>query len=299
VKLIYRNEINLEKWDALVRSKPDAAVFSLSTYLDAVAENWCIYVDENYTKGIAVPFTIRLGVKICYTPKFITYIEWFGTQKSDFSEVITSLKAHFSQGFFSVLTAPDSNSPNPFVCQVIPLDSVVVYNSQANRMFSKFEKSHLKVAYLQEENTILEIIRQELPAKVASLDTKALDSLAVLLSALKKEGLLKTLAVSENGNVVGGLFLVDFNESVLYLKGAFTKESKKNGAMYGAMKFFIEATRSEQKMVDFGGSRVEGVKRFNTNLGGTDRIYSYYEWNHAPFWFNCLKWLKNRVKGKN
>jgi hypothetical protein len=289
----------LEKWDALVRSKPDAAVFSLSTYLDAVAENWCIYVDDNYTKGIAVPFTIRLGVKICYTPKFITYLEWFGTHKSDFSEVITSLKTHFSQGFFSAFIAPDSNYSDFFVCQVIPLDSVVVYNSQANRMFSKFEKSHLKVTFLQEENTILEIIRQELPAKVASLDTTALDSLAVLLSALKKEGLLKTLAITENGEVVGGLFLVDFNESVLYLKGAFTKESKKNGAMYGAMKFFIEATRSEQKIVDFGGSRVEGVKRFNTNLGGADRIYSYYEWNHAPFWFNWLKWLKNLVKGKN
>ena len=68
MKLIYRNEIDLEKWDALVRSKSDAAVFSLSSYLDAVAENWCVYVDEKYTKGIAVPFTKRLGVKICYTP---------------------------------------------------------------------------------------------------------------------------------------------------------------------------------------------------------------------------------------
>jgi len=299
VKLVYRNEIDLEKWDALVCSKADAAVFSLSSYLDAVAENWCIYVDEKYSKGIAVPFTIRLGVKICYTPKFITYLEWFGAQKSDFSEVTTVLKGHFSQGFFSVLTAQESNSSDPFVCQVIPLDSEIIYNSQANRMFSKFEKTQLKLQFLQEENTILKIIEQELPAKVASLDAKALDSLAVLLSALKKEGLLKTLAVTENGEVVGGLFLVDFNHSVLYLKGAFTKESKKNGAMYGAMKFFIEKTRSEGKLVDFGGSRVEGVKRFNANLGGSDRIYSYYEWNHAPIWFNWLKSLKNLVKRRN
>lgn len=299
MKLIYRNEIDLEKWDALVRSKSDAAVFSLSSYLDAVAENWCICVDEKYSKGIAVPFTIRLGLKICYTPKFITYLEWFGTKKSDFSDVTTVLKAHFSQGFFSVLTAQDSDSTEPFVCQVIPLDSEIVYNSQANRMFSKFEKTHLKLAFLQEENTILEIIRQELPTKVASLDAKALDSLAVLLSALKKEGLLKTLAVTENEEVVGGLFLVDFNHSVLYLKGAFTKESKKNGAMYGAMKFFIEMTRDEGKLVDFGGSRVEGVKRFNANLGGLDRIYGYFEWNHAPIWFNWLKTLKNLLKERN
>lgn len=299
MKLIYRNEIDLEKWDALVRSKSGAAVFSLSSYLDAVAENWCIYVDEKYSKGIAVPFTIRLGLKICYTPKFITYLEWFGTKKSDFSDVTTLLKEHFSQGFFSVLTAQDSDPTDPFVCQIIPLDSEIVYNSQAKRMFSKFEKTHLKLAFLQEENTILEIIRQELPAKVASLDAKALDSLAVLLSALKKEGLLKTLAVTENEEVVGGLFLVDFNHSVLYLKGAFTKESKKNGAMYGAMKFFIEMTRDEGKLVDFGGSRVEGVKRFNANLGGLDRIYGYFEWNHAPIWFNWLKTLKNLVKERN
>ena len=298
MKLIYRNEIDLEKWDALVRSKSGAAVFSLSSYLDAVAENWCAFVDEKYSKGIAVPFTVRLGVKICYTPKFITYLEWFGAQKSDFSEVTTCLKVHFPQGFFSILSASDSNSSDQFVCQVIPLKPDVVYNSQANRMFSKFDKANLKLEYLQEEKTILEIIRKELPAKVASLDAKALDSLGVLLAELKKEGLLKTLAVTENGEIVGGLFLVDFNESVLYLKGAFTKESKKNGAMYGAMKFFIENTRNEQKIVDFGGSRVEGVKRFNLNLGGVDRMYSYYEWNHAPIWFNVLKSIKNLLKGK-
>ena len=42
-------------------------------------------------------------------------------------------------------------------------------------------------------------------------------------------------------------------------------------------------------LFDFGGSRVEGVRRFNVNLGGKDSFYSSIEWNNAPFWFNWLK----------
>ncbi|MEY3237827.1 MAG: hypothetical protein RI883_1928, partial [Bacteroidota bacterium] len=75
MKIIQREHIDTKKWDALVSSSSDNAVFSLSTYLDAVAENWCVLTDDEYSKGIALPFTVRIGIKVIYTPIFVRYLE--------------------------------------------------------------------------------------------------------------------------------------------------------------------------------------------------------------------------------
>jgi hypothetical protein len=51
----------------------------------------------------------------------------------------------------------------------------------------------------------------------------------------------------------------------------------------------IERTLKEAKPFDFGGSEVDGVRRFNQNLGGIDQHYYIYTWNFAPAWFKLAK----------
>ena len=58
-----------------------SSFFSYSWYLDATAEDWCAVITEDYSFGIALPFTKRLGVETLYTPTFVRYIEVLGDQK--------------------------------------------------------------------------------------------------------------------------------------------------------------------------------------------------------------------------
>ena len=62
MKIIERAYIDVVKWDQLV-DRENGLVFNCSYYLDAVAENWCIYVNEEYTSGIALPYVVRLKKK--------------------------------------------------------------------------------------------------------------------------------------------------------------------------------------------------------------------------------------------
>lgn len=297
MKIIAREHIDTEKWDALVKSSPENSVFSLSCYLDAVAENWCVYVDEAYSKGIALPYSIRLGVKMCYTPIFVRYLEWFGEKSIDGKALLETLKKEFSQGHFNCKDL-HTETTEKLIFQVIDKDQQPVFGSQAKRMFSKFEKSEMTIELSMEEKAIMQHIYAELPQKIASLNTTSLPKLEKLIIALKAFDLLKTIVVKEKKEAVGGLFLVEFNNSVLYLKGAFTPESKKEGGMYAAMKTAITMAKQQGLIFDFGGSRVDGVRRFNVNLGGEDITYYSFQWDDSPIWFKVLKKAKQTWRKK-
>jgi hypothetical protein len=298
VRFIQREHIDCVKWDALVKSDPSVSVFSLSAYLDAVAENWCVFTDENYSKGIALPFTYRLGVKTCYTAVFLRYVEWIGEQTVQFDQLISLLQAEFPGGQICIKQAILGYPSEEFVFQRILDLTERTINSQAKRMLTKSEKAVFSIEEATTIDGIQAIIAEELPQKIATINDSSLTVLQQLTANLQGEKLLKILAVKKDNELVGGLYLVEFNDTVLYLKGAFTKEAKDSGAMYFAMNEAIKQAQAVGKNFDFGGSRVEGVRRFNVNLGGHDQVYFSYEWNNAPFWFKLLKKARQAWKRK-
>ena len=298
MRFIQREHIDCAKWDALVKSDSSASVFSLSTYLDAVAENWCVFTDDHYSKGIALPFTYRLGVKTCYTAVFLRYVEWIGEQTVQFDQLISLLQAEFPGGQICIKQDILGYPSEEFVFQRILDLTERTINSQAKRMLVKSEKAGF---YLEEATAIdgiQAVIAEELPQKIATINDSSLSVLQQLTANLQSEKLLKIRAVKKDNQLVGGLYLVEFNETVLYLKGAFTAEAKASGAMYFAMNEAIKQAQEAGKNFDFGGSRVEGVRRFNVNLGGHDQVYFSYEWNNAPFWFKLLKKARQAWKRK-
>lgn len=298
MKFIQRKDIDLKKWDALVKSDSINSVFSLATYLDAVSENWCVLTDDNYSNGIALPYSNKFGVKTCYTPIFVRELNWCGEKTIENKHLFSLLKNEFAAGQLSSSMLLSEEQKEEFIYQSIEKDQEVVLNSQAKRMLAKFKKSSMSCEFVTSTDEVFQHIYKELPKKVSSLNERSLASLEKLVAQLQAENLLKVLVVKEEGEVVGGIFLVEFNGSLLYLKGAFTAESKKEGAMYAIMEKAIAYSKEKGLNFDFGGSRVEGVRRFNVNLGGEDRVYYSYNWDNAPLWFKWLKKAKQAWKRK-
>jgi hypothetical protein len=298
LRFIQREHIDCAKWDALVKSDSSVSVFSLSTYLDSVAENWCVFTDEQYTKGIALPFTKRLSVKTCYTAVFLRYVEWIGEQTIQFDKLISILQAEFPAGQLCIKQDALGYSREEFVFQHLPFSTERTINSQAKRMLSKADKKQYQLVEVDSTQDIQDIITEELPQKIASINDTSLSTLEKLTRQLKNENRLRIIAIKDQTITIGGLYLVDFNDTILYLKGAFTKDAKDAGAMYFAMNEAIKQAQAAGKKFDFGGSRVEGVRRFNVNLGGHDQVYFSYEWNNAPFWFKLMKKARQAWKRK-
>jgi len=291
MKIVERADLKTELWDKLVHESTDSTIFSLSFYLDAVAENWCVLVDEVYSKGIALPYTIRLNVKTLYTPIYLMYVEWLGEDLP--CDLIALLQKSFTVGDICIKHKLSHSNRKEYVRQELVESK---YNEQTKRALKRFEKSGLQLVKGALENDILSVIESELPAKIASLDKQAILTLHKLVPVIAQNEMLSSLAILDDNKIVGGILSMQFKNRIIYLKGAFNESAKKNGAMFKCISTIIDEESETQNIIDFGGSRVENVRKFNMNFGSVDCIYYNYTWNKAPFHFKVLKRLKKALK---
>ena len=287
--------IDKTKWDALVHAEKASSVFSLSTYLDAIAENWCIFVDEEYTCGMAIPYINRLGKRIAYTPVFMRYCEWFGdsTRKS---EAFRMIEQYFAAGNLNFREEESVSKSNLLLRFQSIEPGNWKTNDQVKRMLKRFAQSGMTI---QRDGNIADVIKHidsQLSNKIDGINKRSIERLVKLTNGLNKIGMLQVIAVFQERECVGGIFLVNNQHRTLYLKGTFTDNAKKQGAMYATMFAAIEESLKRELIFDFGGSNADGVRRFNLNLGGTDQYYSVLKWDNLPSWIvkiqRLVRWIK-------
>ncbi len=290
MKFIERTEIDVEKWNALVGKEKEAHFFSYSWYLDAVAENWCLLTDESYSKGIALPYTKRVGVEILYVPIFSRSMRAMGELSNSDLDMIRER--------FKVIEL--ATTTNIFGTQKMRFHQTIVdfesrkLSSQAKRSLKKAANSGVEVTKNDSFELIFAAIEAELQGKFQGVNAERIERLKKLFEGAQAEGFLKVFEVSDGKETGGIVCLVDENQ-VLYVKGACPENLKKNGGMYLALNSAIEFAHEHNLKFDFGGSNVKGVQRFNKNLGGLDQPYFYYEKNNAPIWFRLARKFKNRL----
>lgn len=280
-----------------MKNTPNASFFSYSWYLDAVAENWIVIVNDDYTSGIALPFIERASVRMIYSPIFLRYIEFLGT--TPFEGGINELIHSFFQVIDTSYKEELFKGGKEFVYQQITDFSNHKFGSQAERSLKKAIKNEYKIVNTQDCFPILKSVELELKDKFDGINEKSIETLGVLFEAADKAGVMNVYEVVDKAsNSLGGIVCLENESSVLYLKGAVSNEAKSNGAMYLALSTAIEKAKKENKTFDFGGSRMEGVMKFNHNLGGEDVVYYNYSIDNGPLWFKVARRLKKKWSKK-
>ena len=297
MNFIERKNIDCIKWDKLVSNNPDSSFFSYSWYLDATAENWAILIEGDYTAGIAIPYTKRAGIEIAYTPIFVRYLECFGVF-SDLNLLEKCILERFKVVQINFKEPILNYKSESFVFQTISSSEEPKISTQAKRSLKKAVSSGLNALPISNENSVMEVVKNELNGKFRGIDDKSLSTLTKLIENAKFNGVLKVIGVSNETDFLGGIFCLESERQILYLKGAVSDECKKNGGMYLALKSMIEQSQIGGKLFDFGGSRVQGVRSFNKNLGGQDCVYYSYSIDNGPSWFKFVKRIRNKwLKG--
>lgn len=293
MRIVERENIDVEKWNELVAHSTDSSFYSYSWYLDATAENWCIFIDDEYKNGIALPYTKRLNTEFLYTPIFVTYLEVFGS--IDTEKLESLILKRFKRIDFCVKQSIFSMKPQEFVYQEINRQNSLEYSKQAKRNIDKALKSGLSCIEKSEFKQVKNVVDIELSGKYNGLDEISLKRLNSLFTVAKNCVMLHTFQILINDKVCGGIICLRSSHRLLYVKGAVIEEYKKKGGMYLALHQAIQYAKSSNLNFDFGGSRVEGVRRFNLNLGGRDEVFFNYLIDNSPLWFKLLRKL-NKLK---
>jgi hypothetical protein len=277
------------KWDELV-SLHDASVFSESVYLDATSENWSILYSDDLKSGMACPFVVKGGVKILVTPFFNRFMEWIGDPVSE-QEITEALKSEFPVADLQVGAGFGLNQR---IYQALNLGELKL-NQQAKRSLNK--AAEFTVTEEKHILFMMELLQNKLKDKIHGINDQTLPVLEKLVTGYERTRLKQFNLYREN-DWLGGIWILETNKTVLYLKGTTTEEAKKSGGMYKLMLTGIEHAHSSGKVFDFGGSNVESVRRFNLNFGAKDVVYSQLSWNNAPFWWKTVKTIRDKWRKK-
>ena len=225
MQIVERQNIDIEKWNALVEHST-SKFFSYSWYLDAVAENWEILVDQNYSCGMALPYSKRLGVDTLYTPIFCRYMEWLGNSV-DHGRIELILSSRFKSIEFSVRQKLFDWHHDVFVYQEVKDSDERKLGSQAKRMLKKAEKTGIECTRSDNFENVLDVIEKELKNSIKGIDDSSFQSLRRLFIAGHENGVLKVYS-TENGGVV----CFENEKECMYLKGTVEEAEKRNGGMY-------------------------------------------------------------------
>lgn len=295
MKYIEHSDLDIEQWNALVESQ-HADIFSYSWYLDACINHWAVLVDQSFENGIAFGYVTKLGQRIITPPIFVRNLDFMGTDEVFREKAMEYLMTHFQYGHLQSVQRWNFRKYKTRIFQQI--DNEFELGSQAKRMIQKAGKQGFEIAPTEDWKSVLEIIREELSAKISEFTTENISRLYNLVSNLALNERLTCLGIFNQGKLEGGMFFMETDFKRMYLKGAARPQVRDEGGMYLCMYQAIEETIQHQKIFDFGGSEIEGVRRFNQNLGGIDQHYYIYNWDKTPFWFKWTKQMYQQWKKK-
>lgn len=295
---VNQKDIDRQQWDKLVEATENASIYSLSFYLDAAAIDWEAFIAEDFSFAIPVGVVRKGGLTRVYPPLFQRYIEPLGnTQQIDWELFEQSLKKRYSKGELQCKSEILSNTATEEQVHQVVNQETFKLKTQAKRMIKRFEQTEFTI---KEENIDTEelslLIAKELSKKLPLYATKNVQHLFNVVKKAEQKGYLYKVGVFKEDTLMGGLIGLQFNNQLLYLKGTAFEELQKEGAMYALMNHFINHGFEQDCTVDFGGSKVKGIRFFNQRFSGEDITYFTYSWDHSPLWFKTLFSLYSKVR---
>jgi N-acetylglutamate synthase-like GNAT family acetyltransferase len=293
MKFVYRPQIDSEKWDLLVASTKHAGIYNYSYFLDLVCENWCVFIDENYSMGIAIPYTNKLSFNIVYTPNFLRGVNFLGEPNQEIAfKILNRIKKEFKVGDLSIDSGIYSLDGETRVYQQVKFPTVRTINTLSKRMLKKFDQSDLYISTIIDLDKALYFIEHNLFQRIEGLKKSDFIVFKKLMHKLNENLFLTKLAVYDSNDELKGCALfLKTKEKLTYMKGVASPESLKEGVMYALLNQLINTAKENNLIFDFGGSNIDSIRQFYTNLGGQDVPYYRIMWGRLPVYYKIAKYI--------
>ena len=306
IKYVEPKNINKEKWDKVLSASPNSNIFCYSWYLDVVADNWGALIQDDYDMIMPLPFTSKLGTKQVYLPFFARELNVFSksivadNQITEFLEAIPAKYKSVKIGFSKTEGIPLHFKTKEFPHQELDISEDYIkitpkFSTNARRIMKKAYKEELIFRALKNVDTIVDLFKSTKGAEIKSLGKDDYKNLIKLMKACiyNKKG--QAYGIYKNNELLScGFFMID-KSRITYLKGASTDKGKKIGASYFLFDQVIQKYSGKGFVLDFGGSKIEGVANFYKKFGASDAFYLFLTHNNLPSYFKMLKKVKNKL----
>lgn len=298
IKILNRNEINIEKWNDCIKNSLNNRVYAYSWYLDITSEKkWMAIIINDYE--FVMPFAVKKKYMINYV-----YQPFFTQQLGIFSK--NEIKENLVKKLLLILKEKyrfvniNLNSLNKV--SNFNLSERVNYELNLNssyknikQNFSKNTKTYFKKALknnlsVSNNATIKELINLKRNKPTINLDAEKLNLLEKLLTDCKQKKLSKVYCVkNENGDLISAFVFIFANNRAYYIFSESNEEGRKKNAAFFLMNKFIEEHANKNLVLDFEGSMIQGVARFFKGWGAKNNPYYNFQLNRLPLFLKIFK----------
>ena len=278
MKIIHlRNKaIDYKLWDERIAQSCNQLTYVYTWYLDIVSPNWEALVTENYEFIMPLPVKSRYKIPYLVQPVLTQQLGIFS--KNKITELIVKDFIREIPYFSYEMALNESNffekaiiSPNYILNLERSIDEIVsFYSKNTLRNIEKALKLNLSIS---ETIDIITYINFYFSVDKHFLSPKQPILEEILSNGINK-GMVKILGVySANSELIAALCLLESENRLTYLLPVSNLRGKESYAMFILINYIIQNYAGSPKILDFEGSRIEGVARLYKGFGAKNQPY--------------------------
>jgi len=299
IKYIRSQDLDIVKYNDCIENSIQSRIYAFSWYLDIVADNWGVLVQDDYKAVMPIPWKKKYGIKYVYPPFWLLELGVFSLDENQdinsflevlycdfkFIELRLNTKNKFLKSDFLF------NKQFQYLDLKIGYESILKgYNRNRKREIIKANKHHLIENWNDNPEKLITIFKANIAERVKGVSDKDYTTLLNIMqfSIQKKVGELLTI-YDTNDKLLAAAFFLKHKNKVTQLVCASDVSNRKNGVHAFFNDRAIFKYQPHFSVYNFGGSSMKNIANYYTSFGATTEEYQQIKYNNLPFLLGLFK----------
>jgi hypothetical protein len=270
------NAIDRERWNSCITQSHNHLTYAYSWYLDVVSPGWEALISEDYEYVMPLPVKRKFKMPYLAQPIFTQQLGIFSKHKINenilekFIRKIPyfSYEINLNEHNFHAKASPFPN----FILDLKPDYEQIAskYTKNTLRNIEKAGKLNLRV---QSDLSVEEFLDFYFAVQKHDLSFTYSQLEKLIKTGISANSITLFGAYSTNDELIAELCLLHSQNRLTYLLPISNAEGKSTSAMFLLIDFLIRNEAGKVDILDFEGSKIDGIARFYRGFGARNQPY--------------------------
>lgn len=277
IRFITGNQIDKQKWDALILKSQFPTIFAGYDFLSFASHKWGALIEDDYKTVLPLPYHKKWGISYIYTPPFISRLGVFSEkpiEEPQINDFFNAIPKQFK--LVELIFNPTNQLENPIYHTSFSLkldqpylDIQKKYSENTKRNIKTALKHQLEITHDLSLDSIIQLFQENRGKKIKNgIPEHHYQVLRQLVNHAENEGKIEYYGVLDQNSTLlaGAVFLADVDRFWFWFSGRDNHYSDKR-AMFYLIDQFIQHHSNSSYLLDFNGSNNPDIARFYAGFG--------------------------------
>lgn len=276
IKHLRNKDIDYARWDENIAQCNNQLTYAYSWYLDVVSPGWEALVSDSYEFLMPLPRKRKYGIPYLVQPILTQQLGIFSKYPIN-KEIMHEFIKQIPNFSYELNLNEENFHPNVPAYPNYILDLNKSYQDLASR-YSKNTQRNIEKAEKMGLKILKKLAVDDFLSFYYSVDKSFISPHQSIVKSLIEKGIEKKMmslygVYSSENKLIAGLCMMHSTNRLTYLLPTSDSEGKAKSAMFLLIDTIIREKAGTNTILDFEGSRIEGIARFYRGFGATNKPY--------------------------